>query len=124
MIDIRHYGGPDTVSIRAVGKITADDYDAAIPELERAIEHADGRLNALLHIDNMTGVDLGAMWKDLKFDARHYDDFGRIAVIAEPGLLAAATRLTGAATSAEVRQFGPDEEEAARVWLRDGSAAA
>lgn len=121
MIEILHADDADIVTIRAAGKISARDYDMAVPELEQAIANADGRLNALMRLDDLAGMELGAMWKELKFDVSHYDDFGRIAIVADPGFFTAVSRLGSAVTAAEVRHFETRDEAAAMAWLRDGA---
>ena len=70
MIEIHHSREERFVTIRASGELTARDYEKAIPELEEAIRKAEGALNAVLDITALRLVELGAVWKDLKFDVR------------------------------------------------------
>jgi hypothetical protein len=65
---------------------------------------------------------LGRCGRDLKFDISHYDDFGRIAIVADLGFFTAVSRLGSAMTGAEVRHFEPEDEAAAMGWLKDGTA--
>jgi hypothetical protein len=122
MIEIHHADNADVVTIHAAGKISARDYEMAVPELEQAIRNAEGRLNALMRLDDLSGMDLGAMWKDLKFDISHDDDFGRIAIVADLGFFTAVSGLGSAMTGAEVRHFEPEDEAAAMPWLNYGAA--
>jgi len=124
MIEIEHAREADRVTIRVAGHLTGTDYDHALPELEQAIENAGGRLDALIRLEDLAGIDFAALWRDLKFDLRHYNDFRRIAVVADSGPVAALSGLAGLVTGAEIRRFAPDEEDAARRWLRDGTLPA
>jgi len=81
MIPIEHGKEHQFVTIRASGTLTSNDYDAALPELKHAMELAEGPLRVLIRLEDFSGWEIGAAWKDLKFDIRHGSDLGRIAVL-------------------------------------------
>ncbi|MEQ9257629.1 MAG: STAS/SEC14 domain-containing protein [Roseovarius sp.] len=116
MLDIEHYPTEDLVKIRATGHLTDADYDKAIPELEEAIEKADGALNALVELDGLKGIAFGALWKDLKFDVRHFSDFRRIAVLGRSNAEEIGTKASSLFTSADVEFFDAEEEQDSRRW--------
>lgn len=120
MIEVMHTPEQDLVTIRASGKLSETDYNAAIPEIEEAIRKADGALNSVIDVVGLKGIELAALWKDLKFDVQHYTDFRRIAVVGNSRgqeLLAKASILL---TKAEVRFFDIDAAEQARSWAANG----
>lgn len=116
MIEIQHAPTENLVTIRASGQLTTTDYDRTIPELEEAIRKADGSLNAVIHVEALKGAELGALWKDLKFDVEHLNDFRRIAVVGEGKLQEVGTRASGLLTGAKVEFFEPDASDEARRW--------
>ncbi len=109
----------NTIAIRASGKLSHEDYQKFIPELEKQIEEYD-KVTLLFEFDNFTGWDLEAAKDDFKFGMKHLDDFERIAMvgdkawehwmsfIAKPFLL-----------SAEVRYFNRENLQDAWDWLRE-----
>lgn len=124
MIGIEHSSDHKFVTIRASGTLTAEDYERAIPELENAINLADGNLNALIGLENLKGWSLEALWKDLKFDVKHYNDFRRIAVVGESDTEETLTKLSGFVTGADLRYFDRKDWSEAEAWVRDADPTA
>lgn len=120
MIEIGHLPANKLVTINVSGKLTTRDYDKAIPELEQAIAAAQGALNAVIVLDDLRGWDIGALWKDLAFDVRHYDDFRRIAIVGQTDAEKAGASISSALTGAEVEFFVFDEIDDAREWAIAG----
>lgn len=116
MIEILHDTADRLVTIRASGKLTSADYDRAIPELEEAIRKADGALNAVIIVDDLTGFELAALWKDLKFDLKHLDDFRRIAIVGRMQTMKVVTEASDLLTSAKLKFFETDRTAEASRW--------
>lgn len=116
MLEVEH---KDEITIcRAGGKLTKNDYDAAMPEIEHEIEQAERPLRMLIQLEDLQGWEIGALWEDLKFDARHYDDFGRIAVLGDSDVERWGTVLSKPFTGAEVKYFDRADRAAAEAWLK------
>lgn len=118
MITIEHGEDQQIVTIRASGKLTSGDYDAAIPELEHAMKLAEGPLRMLIRLEDFSGWEMGAAWKDLKFDMRHGPDLGRIAVLGETRLEEWGTKLSAPFFGADMKFFPIEQEEDAMAWLK------
>ena len=86
MITIEHDRDRDRIVVRASGVLSARDYDHAIPEIEHAMELSRGPLRVMLRLEDFRGWEMGALWRELRFDLGHRGDFGRIAVIGETDL--------------------------------------
>ena len=106
--------------IRAGGKLTLADYDRFVPAFEEAAARGAGRLPMLIELDDdFAGWDLGGLWRDLKFDVKHKDSFGRIAVVGDKRWEEWGTELSNPLfPSAEMRFFEREERTSAKVWLR------
>ncbi|WP_029058926.1 STAS/SEC14 domain-containing protein [Stappia stellulata] len=117
MIVIEHVTGKDLIVIRASGTLTTQDYESAVPELEHALDLANGALRVLVRLEDFRGWEIGALWQELKFDLKHLNDFGRIAVVGEGRLEDWATRLSAPFTKAETRFFPLEKEAEAHAWL-------
>jgi hypothetical protein len=99
------------------GKITQEQYDAARRQMEQAIaEHGDIRV--LIDSTGWTGVEPSVIWEDLKFSARHLNDFERLAIIGSRAWQKWVAKAAGYLTKAEVRYFEPTQREEALAWVR------
>lgn len=104
------------VEITARGTLTAEDYDRLIPELERlAAEH--GPLRIYIELNDFSGWTPAALWRDIKFDARHQDEMERIAVVGEKRAEEWGTKVSKPFLKAEMRFFAREDAAEARRWL-------
>ena len=105
------------IVIRASGTLSAKDYEAAVPELQHAIALSNGPLRVLLRLEDFSGWEIGAMWREIEFDLKYRNEFGRIAVIGETALEDWGTRLSALFTKVEMHFFPTDQEAKAYEWL-------
>lgn len=117
MITIEHSRDHGMIVVRASGTLTTRDYEAAVPELEHAMEMSDGPLRVLLRLEDFRGWEVGALWCELELDLKYRGDFGRIAVLGESTLEKWGTTLSAPLIKAEMRFFPLDREAEARAWL-------
>lgn len=109
-------GIDDIVLIRATGKLTRENYDAFVPEFERALR-SRGKLRILFDITGFDGWQPDGIWQEIKFDLKHNSDISRLAVIGDEKwhhLLVAALKPFA---FAETRYFSPSQSSQARPWL-------
>ncbi|MCE9613674.1 MAG: STAS/SEC14 domain-containing protein [Lentisphaerae bacterium] len=99
-----------------LNKATMDNIQAVAA---RDIEAGAGDLRLLLMLDKFLGWKRGDNWGDIEFFARYGDQIAKIAVVgdarweAETLAFLAAGRRKG-----EVKCFTPDQEAAARAWVK------
>src|SRR3546814_1528182 len=74
----------------------------------------------MIVLEDFRGWDIAALWEDLKFDARHSGDFGRIAVLGESKLEEWGAALSKPFLGSEIRYFDINERPAARAWRSEG----
>jgi hypothetical protein len=104
------------VTCRISGKLTRDDYQELTPKIESVIrKHGKARL--LVEMQDFHGLDAGAFWEDVKFDARHYNDIERCAFIGEKKWQEWMVQLCRPFTSAKIRYFEPKQSAEAVDWL-------
>jgi len=108
------------VQVRLTGKLSKEDYQRFVPEVERLIrEH--GKVRVLVEMHDFHGWEMGALWEDIKFDMHHFRDIERIAMVGESKWQAGMAKFCAPFTTAKIRYFEHGQEEAARQWLeRDG----
>jgi hypothetical protein len=110
--------------IRADGTLSDSDYDRFVPFFERVAARVPGTVPMLIELaPDFSGWDMGGLWRDLKFDAKHKDSFGRIAMVGDSSWEEWGTKLFDPLFRAEMRFFTPVERVAAESWARDGRNA-
>jgi hypothetical protein len=103
------------VEIHLSGKITKQDYEHFVPEIDRLV-HDHGKLHVLVDMDDFHGWTPGALWEDIKFDARHFSDIERVAMVGEKKWQKGMSQFCGPFTTAKIRYFNHAEMDAARQW--------
>lgn len=106
------------ISIKAVGKLSHEDYLAITPMLEAALSRVEGRgVRVLLDARELEGWELRAAWDDLTLGLKHGSEFGKIALYGQQGWQTLAARVGNWFLSGEVKAF--DDEAAAIDWLTE-----
>ena len=118
MIEVEHPSPKSLITIRASGKLTADDYDAALPEIENSIQQCEGPVRFLVRLEGVDGMELGAVWRDVKFDMKHKDDMGKVAIVGDNKLERWLTKISAPFLSAKVRFFDSKNLKDAEAWIR------
>ena len=109
----------DVIEFNITGTVTLEEYDAAIPEMERLIaEH--GKLSAVTVIHDFKHMELGALWRDLTWGVGHMSKLRRGAVVTDSGWIGTMTRASSTVLHTQLRAFGMDQLDAARAWVREG----
>lgn len=105
------------LGLRVSGKVTAEDYESLIPEMERRIDAA-GPLRLLCDMRDFGGIEIEAFWADFKFSVRHLKDFERMAVVGDQRWLEWWTKAASPFVKTQVKCFGSEEIREAWAWLR------
>ena len=123
MLEITEDNG--LVRIQAGGTLDSSDYDRFVPQFERIAAREQGTVPMLIELSpDFSGWDLDGIWRDLKFDAKHKDIFGRIAIVGDDKWEEWGTKLFDPLFRAEMRFFTPSERDVAESWAREvGSAS-
>jgi hypothetical protein len=109
--------GPSTyLEVRISGKLSGEDYEHLVPATEALIER-EGKVRILMDMHDFHGWDLGALWADTKFAARHFSDIERLAMIGESKWEQGMATFCKPFTRATVRYFDRSEADAARSWI-------
>nr|WP_202387538.1 MULTISPECIES: STAS/SEC14 domain-containing protein [Erythrobacteraceae] len=111
--------------IRAGGRLEDEDYNRFVPQFERIAEREAGTVPMVIELaPDFSGWDLGGLWRDLKFDVRHKDCFGRIAIIGDSKWEEWGTEMSSSLFRAEMKFFQPSQRSHAESWVRTGEDAA
>jgi len=106
------------IELRVSGKLTPEDYEQFVPEVERLIRE-QGRIDLLFEMSDFHGWRVAAAWEDLKFGIKHFSDIRRVAMVGEKQWQHWMSDFCRPFTKAEVRYFDHDQMEEARAWLAE-----
>jgi len=98
------------------GKVTAADYEHFVPAVERLVKQY-GKIRMLVEMHDFHGWTAGALWQDIKFDARHFNDIDRIAMVGETKWQHGMSVFCKPFTAAKLRYYDRTAVDEARNWL-------
>lgn len=107
--------------VKLSGKLTAQDYEHFVPEVERLIRQ-HGKVRMVISMHDFHGWTLGALWEDVKFDWKHFTDIERLALVGERKWEAGMAAFCKPFTRAAVRYFDAANSDEAFAWVREGAA--
>jgi hypothetical protein len=119
MIEVLPESEGKILILRAVGKLTEEDYkDVLIPRLEAIIrEHGKARL--LLDMgDDFHGWESAALWDDAQFGLTHRKDFEKMGVIGGPKWVERTLKFARMIMGGEIRSFSANERGEAFRWIK------
>lgn len=111
--------GGKLLRVELAGKLTKEDYEQFVPVVEKLIgQH--GKLRMLVEMKNFHGWTAGALWEDIKFDARHFRDIERLALVGDSKWEAGMAAFCKPFTTAAIRYFDEKQAGEAGKWATEG----
>ncbi len=106
------------LSLKAIGKLTHEDYETIVPMLDSALEGIkDPRINALIDGTELEGWELRAAWDDFKLGLKHGSEFEKIAIVGNKKWQEYTAKMGSWFISGEVKYF--ETEPDALDWLQE-----
>ena len=116
-ITLREANDGKVLEVLMTGKLAKEDYEHFVPSLERLIkEH--GKIRLLVEMHDFHGWTAGALWQDIKFDAKHMSDIERIAMVGEKKWQHGMSIFCKPFTAAKIRYYDRGSIDEARTWLK------
>src|SRR5215471_14969201 len=103
-IKMEEKGGGKVVEIHLSGKLTKTDYEDFVPEVDWLI-NKHSKIRVLVDMADFHGWTPGALWEDIKFDAKHFSDIERIAMVGEKKWQKGMSQFCRPFTAAKIRYF-------------------
>jgi SpoIIAA-like len=104
--------------VRAVGTLTAEDYETMIAPVVDDATRGRKRLRCLVEVGpGFTGVTPGAAWEDVRLGLRAMRSFDGCAVLTDNEAIRGASGVAGFLMPCPVRVFALGERAAAVEWL-------
>ncbi len=115
-VTLQETNGGKVLEIHMTGKLSAEDYGHFVPSVERLVEQ-HGKIRLLVEMHDFHGWTAGALWQDIKFDARHFGHIERIAMAGEKRWQHGMSIFCKPFTAAKIRYFDRSAIDEARAWL-------
>ena len=105
------------LSLKAVGKLTHEDYDVITPMIDSALSTVkEPNVNVLIDGTEWEGWELRAAWDDFKLGLKHNNEFHKIAIYGNQNWQKSMTKIGSWFLSGEIKYF-EDSSEAIN-WLK------
>ena len=106
------------VVVTAAGTLARVDYRGFVAEFERLVRER-GTLRILFDARELRGWDSGALWEEVKFDAKHVSEIERLAMVGTKAWHHAIEAFFKPFAAPKMRYFDAVEMQQAREWLSD-----
>lgn len=104
------------LSLKAIGKLTHEDYVLITPMIDSALSEVKmPKVNVLIDGTEMEGWELRAAWDDFKIGLKHGSEFKKIAIYGNKNWQEIAAKIGSWFISGEVKYF--EDYESAFNWL-------
>lgn len=120
-IEIEGNSWQNILTMRISGKLTKEDYERFVPEIEQMMA-AHENVRILVELTDFHGWTAAAAWEDSKFGMRHYSDIERMAIVGEKAWEKGMAMLLKPFTKAKVKYFDSSQMDAAKTWIMEGQA--
>ncbi len=108
------------LSLKAVGKLTHEDYEKINPMIDSALEGVtDPKVKVFIDGSELEGWELRAAWDDFKLGLKHGNEFDRIAIFGNKKWQEYAAKIGSWFISGEVKFF--EDADEALEWLQESS---
>jgi len=116
-IGLERVGQEFFVTLKAVGKLTHEDYQEMTPMLDAALQRVEEpRIRLLFDGTEMEGWELRAAWDDFKMGLKHGSKFEKIAIYGNRNWQEIAAKVGSWFMSGEVKYF--ESYNDAVAWLK------
>ena len=115
-------GLPENVlGVEVSGKLTHEDYvEGMLPLCDEMLEKHKPLKMMLVIAKDFDGMELSAMWDDMSYGIRHWNDLSHIAFVTDKGWVRNMTALFKPFFPGEVNFYRLDEVDQAKDWIGVG----
>jgi len=115
-IGIERMGAKFFMTMKAVGKLTHEDYEMITPMIDSALSSVkEAKVHMLIDGTEMEGWEARAAWDDFKLGVRHGKEFKKIAIYGNKSWQEIGAKVGSWFVSGDVRYF--DSYDDALHWI-------
>ena len=116
-IGIERFDNDFYFSLKAVGKLSHEDYEVITPMIDSALTEVKApKVNVLFDGTELDGWELRAAWDDFKLGLKHNNEFRKIAIYGHSSWLQITAKVGAWFISGEVQYF--DNLDDALNWIK------
>jgi hypothetical protein len=108
----------NVIHLKVSGKLTKEDYELFVPELEKWIAK-HGRIRILFEMTDFHGWTLAAGWEDTKLAFKHFSDIERVAMVGDSSWEHGMAIFCKPFTAAKIKYFDHSEHDEAVQWIAE-----
>lgn len=106
------------MELKAVGKLTHEDYQTITPVLESTIAGIDHpKINVLIDATEFEGWEVRALWDDFKLGLKHSQEFQKMAIVGNKKWMSYAVKVGSWFIAGNAKHF--EDLTDAIVWLNE-----
>jgi len=115
-IEIQETSTNNVVNLKLTGRLTSEDYERFVPEIDELIEK-HGKIRIVAELVDFHGWNAGALWEDTKFALKHFSDIERVAFVGDKQWEKGMAYFCKPFTRASIQYFDASQAEEARKWI-------
>lgn len=116
MINLLNTDKDNLIAAKISGKISKEDVQKLHPLIHKVIEK-NKKVDFYFELQDFHGYDLKGLWADLKVDAAHIEDYGKMAFVGGGEWQEWAAKATDFFVGSEVKYFDLKDKNSARTWI-------
>lgn len=115
-IGVERTGNEIFLSLKAIGKLTHNDYEIITPLIDSALASvSEPNVNVFIDGSELEGWELRAAWDDFKLGLKHGNEFNKIAIFGNKKWQEHLSKIGSWFISGEVKFF--EDADEALEWL-------
>jgi hypothetical protein len=116
-IRLNETDGGKVLELQVSGKLAHEDYQHFVPAFERLVK-LHGKISVLFEMVGFHGWLGAALWDDIKFDAKHFSDIDRLAMVGDRKWEKRMSVFCRPFTTAKIRYFDHTAIGEAKAWVK------
>jgi len=115
-IKLKEKNNGQILDVEVSGELFHGDFKCFMERFDQLVKQ-HGQLRILCNLVSFDGWDANALWDEIKWDARHFSDIARLAVVGAKKWEEQLSLFCSPLTTAEIRYFDQTRVAEARTWL-------
>jgi len=116
MIQLLNSKKDNLISAKLSGKISKSDVEIVHSKIHNILKNSD-KVDFYFEMENFDGYTIKGFWEDIKTDASHLSDYGKMAFVGENKWQEWVAKVTDFFTSSDVKYFDLKDKEVAKTWI-------
>jgi|TARA_R110002096_G_scaffold4954_1_gene23153 stage II sporulation SpoAA-like protein len=116
MIHLLETKKENLIAVKLEDKISKSDVEKLHP-LIHSIAEKGNKVDFYLEMNDFHGYDLQGFWADMKVDASHISDYGKMAFVGKKKWQKWVAKTTNIFTDSEVKYFNLTDKDNALEWI-------